>query len=445
MKSREENYPIFTEEMKKTHKILMPMMLEPHFSLLCEVLRDEGYDIELLRTNHSSIAEEGLKYTHNDMCYPAILVIGQFIDALKSGKYDTHRTALIITQTGGGCRASNYIHLLRKALKSSGYEYVPVISASASNLEKHEGFKLSINAIYKCMNVLLYGDFLLCIYNQARSHEVVKGESAQALQESVEFLKATMKTGSLGKRKENYMYILEKFNNIALYDKVKPRVGIVGEIYMKYSALGNNKLEEFLIEEGAEPVVSGFIDFLLYCISNSQSDRVLYNIKSKYEIGRRAFIDYVIKKQREMINVIENNSRFIAPGDFKEIYNAADGIINKGVKMGEGWLLTAEMVSHIKNDVNNIVCAQPFGCLPNHIVARGVMGKIRKEYPKANILAIDYDPGASKTNQENRLKLMLMNATYNEKSEDVFNDYIEKKKRQDEKFVEVEESYAWNR
>ena len=412
----EIKYPVFTEEMKKTHKILMPMMIEPHFSLLREVLVKDGYDVELLKTNHSGIAEIGLKYSHNDMCYPAILVIGQFIDALKSGKYDTHKIALIITQTGGGCRASNYIHVLRKSLVASGFGYVPVISLNGNNLEGSSGFKLNLKLAYNMVYAVLYGDLALSIYNQARTYEVNKGDSAKALDEIILYLKDALEQGSFASEKKNYKYIVQKFNTIKREQSTKTRVGIVGEIYLKYSALGNNNLEDFLISEGAEPVVSGLIDFLLYCMTDAKGDRLMYNIKDKLEVPKRVLVRYFVKKQNYFAKVIKENSDFIAPENFDHVYECADGIINRGVKMGEGWLLTAEMIAHIKDGVNNIVCAQPFGCLPNHIVAKGAMGKIKRKYPKANIVAIDYDPGASRTNQENRLRLMLMNAKEENKS-----------------------------
>ncbi|WMJ23089.1 2-hydroxyacyl-CoA dehydratase [Paludicola sp. MB14-C6] len=411
----ENDYSIFTKEMKKTHTILVPMMLEPHFSIVCDVIRQEGYQIELLKTNHSTIADTGLKYTHNDICYPAILVIGQLIDALKSGKYDTHKTALLITQTGGGCRASNYIHLLRKALVQSGFGYVPVLSLNAQSLEKKNGFHLSLKTLLKAMMALLYGDFLLCIYNQSRTYEMVKGESKKALDRCVAYIEESFLTGKYLQRKKNYLYMLSEFNQIHRSKVSKPRVGIVGEIYMKYAPLGNNGLEDFLIEEGAEPVVSGILDFLLYCLSNGETDRKLYHIKKITNYPSKLLVKYLIYHQKTMISVVKENSDFIPPEDFSELFEAPNGIIGKGVKMGEGWLLTAEMISHVKNGVTNVVCTQPFGCLPNHIVAKGVMGKVREQYPKANIVAIDYDPGMCRVNQENRLKLMLMNAMPNEK------------------------------
>lgn len=400
----------FTPEMKKTHTILAPMMLPIHLDLVASILNQYGYKVEVLKTTHQGIIDEGLKNVHNDICYPALLVIGQMMDALKSGKYDPDKTALMITQTGGGCRASNYLYLLRKALKSNGFGQVPVISVNLSNFEKNGGFQLTLPILIKASFALLYGDLMLCISNQCKPYEIHKGDTQKVMDQWSERLCQQFSNGGYMNVKQNYRAMLEDFAKIPRKVTAKVKVGIVGEIYMKYSPLGNNSLEEFLISEGAEPVVSGVMDFILYCFANQGIDKKLYGKKSKGASALKAVISYIVSRQKQMIRAIKEQGIFTPPTEFSEVEKAAEGFIGKGVKMGEGWLLTAEMLELIHSGVNNVVCTQPFGCMPNHIVAKGMMRKIKDAYPNSNIVAIDYDPSATKINQENRLKLMLANA-----------------------------------
>ena len=403
-----DNYPILTAEAAKEYTILVPYMLEPHLSIISSILNDDGFNIEILYSDFETAAQTGLKYVHNDMCYPAIIVIGQLISALKSGRYDINKTALLLPQTGGGCRASNYIYLLRKALTLSGFEQVPVISLNASAMDKNT-FRPSVRALIKCVYGVLYGDFIQCLYNQARSHEINRGDSDKCLAEVKEYITRAVIARD-GSFEDNLKYIVAGFNKIPLNRTEKPRVGIVGEIYVKYSSLGNNGLEQFLIDNGAEPVVSGLCDFLLYCITNGLIDEKLYNKKVSFKSFTRLAVSFLTGRQKLMQKVIRENSEFIPPHNFYDLVNNTQGIISLGVKMGEGWLLGAEISAHISHGVSNIVCAEPFGCLPNHIVAKGIMANVRQKYPNANLVTIDYDAGACKTNQENRLRLMLMNA-----------------------------------
>lgn len=400
----------FTKEMKKTHKILVPMMLPIHFKFLQNILQKDGYQIEILRTEGQQIIDEGLKNVHNDTCYPALLVIGQMIDALKSGQYDTDHVALAITQTGGGCRASNYIHLLRKALVQAGFEHVPVISVNFSQLEKNSGFRLTPKILLRLLYAFLYGDMLMWIKNQCKPYEIEPGSTDALVETWIETITDQFDSLNFLKLTKNYREILHDFAALPRENKAKIQVGIVGEIYMKYAPLGNNELEEFLIHEGCEPVVSGVLDFGLYCLENSKIDYEYYN-RNKHShrfVGwASAYIQHL---QQKAIHAINKQGVFRAPDTFQEVIECSEGIINRGTKMGEGWLLTSEMVALIKSGVNNIVCCQPFGCLPNHIVAKGMTRKIKTKYPSANIVAVDYDPSATKVNQENRLKLMLSNA-----------------------------------
>ena len=415
MIDQEKGYVVFTEEMKKTHTILVPNMLPMHFKMISKVMGRSGYRMELLETSGPQIAETGLKYVHNDPCYPAILVIGQFIDALQSGKYDPDRVALILFQTGGGCRASNYIHLLRKALEKAGMGHVPVISLSLAGLEKHPGFQLSLNVIMKMMYGVLYGDLLMTLVNQCKPYETEKG-TAQALAERWTGRLAEEMGDRAGYRyvKANYRRILDDFASIPMEKSDKVRVGIVGEIFVKYSPLGNNNLEQFLVDEGAEAVVPGLLDFCLYCVYNNLLDRKLYGMQKQVQLAYRIAYRYLVNKERDMIEAIRAHGRFEPPTLFTHTIGLVQGTISMGVKMGEGWLLTAEMLELADKGVGNIVFTQPFGCLPNHICGKGMMKPIRERNPHVNIVAIDYDAGATRVNQENRLKLMLANARQRE-------------------------------
>ncbi len=407
---------VFTEEMKKDYTILLPNMLPRHFRILSKVFQFYGYHTVLLEENSEEearkVIDAGLRSVHNDACYPALLVIGQFISALESGKYDPHKTALMMTQTGGGCRASNYISLIRKALKKAGFGYVPVISLNFSGLEDNPGFKITIPMIHRALYAVLYGDLLMSLINQTRPYETVKG-SAEALADKwVDRLvdEMTHHTIRYSAVKKNYDRIVSDFAKIEKTKEKKVKVGIVGEIFVKFSPLGNNNLEDFLVSENAEPVMAGLVDFLLYCMYNPVVDARLYGKGKKTVFIYKAVCAFIQKKQNDLIKAIKKEGSFTPPSRFKNTLTANEGYISSGVKMGEGWLLTAEMLELIHDGVNNIVCAQPFGCLPNHIVGKGMMKPIKEKHPDVNIVAIDYDPGATRINQENRIKLMLANA-----------------------------------
>lgn len=414
--SRELPHVPFTEDMKKDYTILVPNMLPVQFKLITSIMKNYGYTMEVLETEGPQIAECGLKNVHNDTCYPALLVIGQFIDALESGKYDTHKVALMITQTGGGCRASNYIHLLRKALIKSGFGYIPVISLNFSGLEKNAnpGFKLTPKAFIQVAYGLLLGDFIMQIYNQCRPYEVNKGDCDKAVDDLVRKISGDFagdKFIHYKYIKMLYILICKRFAQITLKDfGSKKKVGIVGEIYVKFSPLGNNNLEKFLLSEGTEPVLPGLLDFCLYCIYNGIIDFKLYGRTPKNAAVMQAVYHFLLSKQKDMIETIKRDGHFRPPMEFDKVRKLSQQIISPGVKMGEGWLLPAEMVELIEEGVNNIVLTQPFGCLPNHIAGKGMIRKIRAAYPNANIVSVDYDPGASRINQENRIKLMLSNA-----------------------------------
>jgi predicted nucleotide-binding protein (sugar kinase/HSP70/actin superfamily) len=399
--------------MKKTYKVLIPMMLPVHFTMIRNSLRLDGFDVDLLTTNHREIVDEGLKNVHNDTCYPALLVIGQFIDALKSGKYDLDKTALMITQTGGGCRASNYIHLLRKALKRSGYGHIPVISLNISGLESNPGFKFGFNLLRRMIFSLLYGDIIMLLANQCRPYEVENGTTDRLVETWIDRLTEDYKHPKNLKHKhvtQNLEHIAADFAAVELRDEQKVKVGVVGEIFIKYAALGNNNLEDFLASEGVETVVPGLLDFIIFKADNRVEDVKIYGGNPL----KKAVFSYVVRlcerRQQEIIDIVGRYPKFRPPVQYEHIKELVRGYLGYGNKMGEGWLLTGEMIELVSSGVSNVVCTQPFGCLPNHIVGKGMIRKIKENYAQANIVAIDYDPGATRINQENRIKLMLANA-----------------------------------
>ncbi len=404
---------LFTEEMKKEYTILMPQMLPVHFSMMKKCLELEGFKCDMLTSNHRGIVDTGLKYVHNDTCYPALLVIGQLIEAVESGRYDPHKVALIITQTGGGCRASNYIHLLRKALKKAGLEYVPVISLNLSGLDKNPGFKVGLKFLVRMIYAMMYGDMIVQMANQCRPYELEQGATQRTIDKWVDELVEQFKDLK-GVTKKSFLQnldaIADDFAAIPVTGEKKIRVGVVGEIYIKYSPLGNNNLEDFLLAEGCEPVVPGLIDFAIFKTNNRVVDVELYGGNPFKRLVCTILQKFMEKRQKWLIAAIRKKPRFRAPEPFSEIYKKIPGYLGYGNKMGEGWLLTGEMLELIDDGITNIVCTQPFGCLPNHIAGKGMVRAIKNRHPEANIVAIDYDPGATRINQENRIKLMLANA-----------------------------------
>ena len=376
---------------------------------MAAIMEQAGYQCELLENCGSQVAELGLKYVHNDTCYPALLVIGQFLDALNSGKYDLDHTALIITQTGGGCRASNYIHLLRKALVKAGYGQIPVVSLNFSGLEKDSGFPLTLTMIRRLLSVIHYGDLLVTLRAQTEPYEVNKGETEAMQEKWIGRLRELFlqDKGWHGREvKANMPKIAADFASVPVKRVEKIKVGVVGEIYVKYSPLGNNDLEKFLASQDCEVNIPGLMGFVQYCVYNFSETARLYGGNVLTLNASSLLLNIIGKTEKVMIDSLKANG-YHAPMPFLELVKQADGVISTGTKMGEGWLLTAEMVELVRTGYENIVCAQPFGCLPNHICGKGVINRIRELYPTANITPIDYDPGATRVNQENRIKLML--------------------------------------
>ncbi len=407
---------IFTEEMRKNYTILCPQMSPIHFELLEPAFQAAGYKIVILDNDNRASVNVGLKYVNNDACYPSLMVVGQIMDAVTSGKYDMNQTAIIISQTGGGCRASNYIGFIRRALEKIGYGHVPVISINLSGLEKNPGFTLSPSLLQRGMYALEFGDiFMRCLY-ATRPYEAAKG-SADELHEKwkqkvIEFVSQNHIL-SHRKFKQLCRSIIRDFDQLPRRDIQKPRVGIVGEILVKFLPAANNYLVELLEAEGAEAVVPDLMDFLLYTFYNQDfKTELLNNPKKNIRIAHLGIrlLEWLRAAAREEF---EKSEHFDPPVRIEKLAEYASPIVSEGNQTGEGWFLTGEMLELIHSGTNNIVCTQPFGCLPNHIVGKGVIKQLRHKYPLSNIVAIDYDPGASEVNQLNRIKLMLSTAQKN--------------------------------
>jgi len=412
IKDYSTKYPKWDKSMKKTHKILVPDMLPWHFSIIEEVLKLDGFDIEILHNETRAVIDEGLKHVHNDTCYPCLCVVGQYIDALKKGDYDLEHTAVLITQTGGGCRASNYMPLIRKALKTE-FPSVPVVSVNFSGLEKDSSLNISLKLFLKLAYSIFYGDAIMWCYNQTKPYEKVAGAADEARAKAIEYVVSKFAKGGYSSYTKITEKIIKIFASVERTAEKKVKVGIVGEIYVKYSQLGNNNLEKFLLAENCEPVVPALADFVLYCIINVVNDRKLYGRGKTAAFIYNLAYKLVHGMQKKVIKVFEKEGTFLPLHDFEHLRKCADKVINQGVKMGEGWLIPAEMAALAETGVPNIVCAQPFGCLPNHIAGKGAVRALKNIYPDENIVAVDYDPSATKVNQENRIKLMLATAREN--------------------------------
>lgn len=407
---RDENGRIiFTKEMKKDYTILVPNMLPIHFNIMKNVFTNEGYKFALLDNDGTAVKQLGLKYMHNDICYPALLVAGQFLDALSSGKYDVNKTALMIMQTGGGCRASNYIHLLRKALVKAGYSNVPIISFNLSGLEHNSGFKLTLPIIRRILAGVIYGDLIMLLSNQTRPYEIKKGETDKLIKKWVIDISKQFRAKkgySFSQMKANFTKVIDSFSSIKLKKEIKTKVGIVGEIYVKYARFANNSLEKFLADENCEVMVPGLMGFLMFKVDARVQDYLIYGGSKVKYFAAKTLLGYLEKIEKAFMEAVDN-SRFTQLSSYADTKPLVDSLIGLGNRMGEGWFLPAEMIELIKHGYENIVCTQPFGCLPTHICGKGMIHKIKEMYPDSNIVPVDYDTGATKVNQENRIKLML--------------------------------------
>ena len=414
------NRVIFTKEMKQNYTLLCPQMSPIHFEPIEPAIRSFGYNLVVLQNDDKTAVDTGLKYVNNDACYPSLIVIGQIMDALLSGKYDLDHTAVLMSQTGGGCRASNYIGFIRRALEKAGMAQIPVISINANGMETNPGFTYTPSMLVKALQAVVYGDVFMRVLYATRPYEAVPG-SANALHEKwKKICVKALSTKSAGMMTfvKNIRGIIHDFDNLERTNVHKPKVGIVGEILVKFSPTANNHIVELLESEGAEAVMPDLMDFLLYCFYNSNFKADNLGMKrSTAHLCNMAIslLEYMRKAARI---ALEKSTHFTPPSRIKDLAVMANGFVSLGNQTGEGWFLTGEMLELIKSGVNNIVCVQPFGCLPNHIVGKGVIKELRYANPKANIIAVDYDPGASEVNQLNRIKLMLSTAQKNLEKEE---------------------------
>ena len=400
----------FTPEMKRDYTIIAPDIFPTHMELLEQIFHMYGYNLVVAHYEGQKVIDTGLKYLHNDVCYPAICMLGQQIYALTCGDFDPHKSALIMFQTGGGCRASNYLCLLRRALHNMDMDYVPVISLSFTELEHYSGFKITPFMMLTGIRSLVYGDMMLLLKNQTAPYEINKGDTRKVVEKWTNELVSQFKEnkGLTGRAmKRNLAAMAEDFHNIPREKKDLTKVGIVGEIYVKYSSFGNNGLEKFLASQGCEYMVPGVLGFFQFMFANVRTDYRYFGGKLK-KLGMAVIAEKALASwERIMIRALKPYPEFSCPSEFKKTQALAVRVVDPGVKMGEGWLLPGEVCELIEKGYNSVVCAQPFGCLPNHIVGKGTIRRLRELYPNANIFPVDYDAGASKVNQENRIKLML--------------------------------------
>ena len=408
----------FTEDMKDRYTILAPQMSPIHFKLLEKAFNSAGYNFVIPNNDNRSSIDMGLKYVNNDACYPSLIVVGMLMDALMSGKYDVHKTALLITQTGGGCRATNYISFIRRALEKADLAFVPVISLNLSGFEPNPGFKIDYKLAKRAIFAIFFGDIFMKTVYRTRPYELKPG-SVDKLQKEWEENCAEFITGkhvSFHTFKKYSKAIIKDFDNIPLNDDIKPKVGVVGEILVKYSPTANNNLVDLLEKEGAEAVVPDLMDFFLYCFKNQEYKKDHLGMPLSTAIKARLGIMGIEFIRKSYKKACKKSKRFTPPSGIDKTAKAAEEIVSLGNQTGEGWFLTGEMIELMENGAKNIVCCQPFGCLPNHVVGKGVIKTLRKKYKGANIVAIDYDPGASEVNQLNRIKLMLSSALKNANS-----------------------------
>jgi len=405
--SLDDSKIVFTEKMREEYTILAPQMSPIHFQFIEEAFNASGYKVEVLPSVDTKAVDEGLKYVNNDACYPSIIVVGQIIEAVKSGKYDINKLAVLISQTGGGCRATNYIGFLRKALKEAGYDNIPVISLNALGMEKNPGFKISAGLLNKAMIGIVYGDLLMRVLLKTRPYEKIQG-SANLLYESwVKICKESVKNGDINLFTKNIRKIVNDFDNLPIKDIAKPKVGLVGEILVKFHPTANNNVIDVIEKEGAEAVMPDLMDFMLYCAYDANFKYKYLSGTRKRQIYSNAAILGMEFYRKEMKKALHKSKRFEPPKSIRRLAEGAEPILSLGNQTGEGWFLTAEMVELVESGVKNVICMQPFACLPNHVTGKGMIKALKAKYTGANITAIDYDPGASEVNQLNRIKLML--------------------------------------
>ena len=417
---------VFTKEMRKNHTILSPQMSPVHFDILEQAFNAGGYNLKVMPAMDRESVDIGLKYVNNDACYPSVIVVGQLLKALQSGDYDVNNTSVLITQTGGGCRATNYIAFIRRALEKANLGHVPVVSLNASGLEKNPGLSFTPKFLSRLMQALVYGDLFMRVLYKVRPYEKVVG-SANALYEKWNNIcKESVKTATFKEFRKNIEGIVKEFDELEILDIPKPKVGVVGEILVKYHPTANNDIVTLIEQEGAEAVVPDLIDFLTYSLYNANYKERYLGKSKKSRISANIAIRVIEAYRKHLKKTLEKSSRFTPPVEIDKLAKLAEPIVSIGNQTGEGWFLTAEMVELIHSGVNNIVCTQPFACLPNHVTGKGIIKELKNQYPLSNVVAIDYDPGASEVNQLNRIKLMLTVAKKNLDAESSYREVPDK-------------------
>ena len=401
---------------REKYTILIPEMAPLHFRLIKPILGRDGYNTELMGYEGPDVLKKGLQYVHNDICYPCLLITGQMLTAMESGKYDPNKVAMMITQSGGGCRDSNYINLMRKAFEKAGYPQVPFLSANTWFMEYNSGVLMRISTLFMAVAGMVYGDFLMILGNQVRPYEVNKGETDALIDKWIEFLINEFEHGKGYSKKamrKNLHAMGEEFTKIEKTDEKKVKVAIVGELFLKYSIPGNNHLEEFLAEQNCEVYMPSMLGFGVYKTNGALEELKKFGGK----LWKRVIMEIVMKWyfgiEDLLISAIEEFPQFTAPERVTDLMHRAEGIIDRANSMGEGWYVAAEVLEFAEHGYENVVCVQPFGCLPCHVAVKGVLNKVRQVNPKVNAVDIEYDPGATKVNQENRIKLMLAVAREN--------------------------------
>jgi predicted nucleotide-binding protein (sugar kinase/HSP70/actin superfamily) len=398
----------YTKEMQQEkYTILAPQMSPFHFQFIEQAFRHSGYNMVILPAMDKAAVDYGLKYVHNDACYPTIITVGQVLKAMDSGQYNTDKVAVMMSQTGGGCRATNYVAFFRKALADAGLPHIPVISLNALGMEKNPGFTFSWKLINTAIQGLVYGDVLMRGLLKTRPYEIFEGSANKLYEKWVSICHQSLEKSDRKTFNRNIKGIIEDFDNLELHDVKKPKVGLVGEILVKYHPTANNQAIEVIENEGGEAVVPDFIDFFLYTAYNSEFSYNYLSGSRKARRNNRLGIAFIESYRKGMKKYLAGSKRFEAPVPIKELAEKAKSVVSLGAQMGEGWFLTAEMIELIDSGTDNIICMQPFACLPNQVTGKGMIKALKERYPLSNIVAIDFDPGASEVNQLNRIKLML--------------------------------------
>lgn len=400
----------FTRQMKKTHTILLPQMLEYHSAFLKAAFENDGYQFDVMHSE-SVNKEEALKYISSDYCYPTVLILSQFMEVIDKNLFDSNKIAFMEPQAGGSCRAGNIYNVIQKTLEKKGYPHIPVISLNAMGEEKQPGFNITPRLLFGAIAAVCYGDLMMCLYQQIKPYEQVKNQTDLVYSETEKYIVEQIKNNkriSKKNRINNYKYILGKFAEIGCSKEKKEKAGITGEIYMKFSSLGNNNIEKYIIDSGFEPKTAGFINYCLYLVDSEIFQTANYTNASVREKVCGWILNYLQKIQRELYAEIEKYG-FEHDLEFEQLKNKADGIIDYGCNSGDGWLIAAETVFYIESGCENVLILHPFGCLVSHSCERGIMKNLHKKYPNINIQTIEYDYDSSDTLRDSRIMLALWN------------------------------------